>query len=64
MFTYVERLFRVDANIQETLMLLYSTLVSYIAYNDLPYEDIVKTCELVEVNEGSYLSGKLLYRIF
>ena len=64
MFTYVERLFHVDANIQETLMLLYSTLVSYIAYNDLPYEDIVKTCELVEVNEGSYLSGKLLYRIF
>lgn len=63
MFTYIERLFYVDTNIQETLMLLYSTLVSYINYNDLVYDDIAKTCDLVEVNEGSYLNGKLIYKL-
>ena len=63
MYTYVERLFYVDCNIHETMMLLYSTLVSYINYNDLQYEDIAKSCELTEVNEGSYLNGKLIYRI-
>lgn len=64
MFTYIERLFYIDNNISETLMLLYSTLVSYINYNDLVYDDIVKTCDLVEVNEGSYLNGKLIYRLY
>lgn len=64
MFTYIERLFYIDTNIQETLMLLYSTLVSYINYNDLVYEDIFKTSELVEINEGSYLNGKIIYKLF
>lgn len=63
MFTYVERLFYIDTNIEETLMLLYSTLVSYINYNDLPYDDIIKTCDLVEMNEGSYLNGKIIYKL-
>lgn len=64
MFTYIERLFYVDSNIQETLMLLFSTLVSYINYNDLVYDDIEKTCDLTELNEGSYLNGKLIYKLY
>ena len=63
MFTYVERLFHVDCNIHETMMLLYSTLVSYINYNDLQYEDISKTCALTEVNEGGYLNGRIIYKL-
>lgn len=63
MITYTERLFYLDINIQETLMLIYSTLVSYINYNDLIYNDIERTCVLVEEEEGSYLNGKYLYRL-
>lgn len=63
MVTYTERLFYLDINIQETLMLIYSTLVSYINYNDLIYNDIERTCVLVEEEEGSYLNGKYLYKL-
>lgn len=61
--TYTERLFYLDVNIQETLMLIYSTLVSYINYNDLIYNDIERTCILVEKEEGSYFNGKYLYKL-
>ena len=61
--TYTERLFYLDVNIHETLMLIYSTLVSYINYNDLIYSDIEKTCLLVEKKEGSYYHGKIIYKI-
>lgn len=61
--TYTERLFYLDINIQETLMLIYSTLVSYINYNDLIYNDIERTCVLVEEEEGSYLNGKYVYKL-
>lgn len=63
MITYTERLFYLDINIQETLMLIYSTLVSYINYNDLIYNDIERTCVLVEEQEGSYYNGKTIYKI-
>lgn len=63
MVTYTERLFYLDINIQETLMLIYSTLVSYINYNDLIYNDIERTCVLVEEEEGSYLNGKYIYKL-
>lgn len=63
MVTYTERLFYLDINIQETLMLIYSTLVSYINYNDLIYNDIERSCVLVEEEEGSYLTGKYLYKM-
>ena len=58
--TYTERLFYLDINIQETLMLIYSTLVSYINYNDLIYNDIERTCVIVEVDEGSFFFGNYL----
>ena len=61
--TYTERLFYLDINIQETLMLIYSTLVSYINYNDLIYNDIERTCVIVEEEEGSYYNGKYLYKL-
>ena len=61
--TYTERLFYLDINIQETLMLIYSTLVSYINYNDLIYNDIERTCVIVEEEEGSYFNGKYLYKL-
>lgn len=61
--TYVERLFYIDINLHDTLMLLYSTLVSYINYNDLVYEDIEKICIISETEEGSYYNGKLLYKL-
>lgn len=60
---YTERLFYIDINVHETLMLIYSTLVSYINYNDLIYNDIERTCVLVEEEEGSYYSGKYLYKL-
>jgi broad specificity phosphatase PhoE len=60
---YTERLFYVDTNILDTLLLLYSTLVSYINYNDLVYEDICKTCVIVEKEEGNYLQGKYIYKL-
>lgn len=61
--TYVERLFYIDINLHDTLMLLYSTLVSYINYNDLIHEDIEKMCIISETEEGSYYNGKLLYKL-
>lgn len=61
--TYIERLFYIDTNIQDTLMLLYSTLVSYINYNDLVYDDLVKMCEITEKEEGSYYNGKFLFKL-
>ena len=61
--TYVERLFYIDINLHDTLMLLYSTLVSYINYNDLVYEDIEKICIISETEEGSYYNGKLIYKL-
>ena len=61
--TYTERLFYIDTNIHETLMLIYSTLVSYINYNDLIYGDIEKACLMVEKAEGSYYNGKLIYKL-
>lgn len=63
MVTYTERLFYLDTNVQETLMLIYSTLVSYINYNDLIYNDIERTCVLIEDEEGSYLNGKYIYKM-
>lgn len=62
--TYVERLFYIDINLHDTLMLLYSTLVSYINYNDLIYEDIDKMCIISETEEGSYFNGKLVYELY
>lgn len=61
--TYVERLFYIDINLHDTLMLLYSTLVSYINYNDLIYDDIEKICIISEKEEGSYYNGKLVYKV-
>lgn len=61
--TYVERLFYIDTKVEDTLMLLYSTLVSYINYNDLSYIDLTKTCEMIENEEGNYYNGKLLYKL-
>ena len=61
--TYVERLFYIDINLHDTLMLLYSTLVSYINYNDLIYDDIEKICIISETEEGSYYNGKLVYKL-
>lgn len=63
MITYTERLFYLDINIQETLMLIYSTLVSYINYNDLIYNDIERMCIIVEDEEGSFLAGKYVYKL-
>lgn len=60
---YVERLFYLDTNIAETLMLIYSTLVSYINYNELSYEDVVKTTIHVEEEQGSFYNGKLVYKL-
>lgn len=61
--TYSERLFYVDTKLDDTLLLLYSTLVSYINYNDLIYEDIEKMCIISEKEEGSYYKGKLIYKL-
>ena len=61
--TYVERLFYLDINLHDTLMLIYSTLVSYINYNDLIYADVEKTCIIAETEEGSYYQGKLIYKL-
>ena len=61
--TYTERLFYLDINLHDTLMLLYSTLVSYINYNDLVYADIEKTCIIGETEEGSYYQGKMIYKL-
>lgn len=61
--TYIERLFYIDSNLNDTLMLLYSTLVSYINYNDLLYDEIEKMCIISEKEEGSYYKGKLVYKI-
>jgi broad specificity phosphatase PhoE len=61
--TYCERLFYVDTKLDDTLLLLYSTLVSYINYNDLIYEDIEKMCIISEKEEGSYYKGKLIYKL-
>lgn len=63
MTTYTERLFYLDINLTETLMLIYSTLVSYINYNDLIYSEIEKTCIIAEEEEGSFLNGKFVYRL-
>ena len=63
MIAYTERLFYIDINIKETLMLIYSTLVSYINYNDLIYNEIEKTCVIAEDEEGSFYNGKLIYRL-
>ena len=60
---YVERLFYIDTKTDETLMLIYSTLVSYINYNELSYEDVVKTTVHVEEQQGSFYNGKLIYRL-
>lgn len=62
--TYVERLFYIDTNMHDTLMLLYSTLVSYINYNDLIYDDLEKLCIISEKEEGSYYNGKFIYRLY
>ena len=62
-FTYVERLFYIDTKLEDTLMLLYSTLVSYIKYNELTYDDLAKTCEMIETEEGNYYNGKLIYKL-
>lgn len=61
--TYVERLFYIDTKLEDTLMLLYSTLVSYIKYNELSYDDLTKTCEMIENEEGNYYNGKILYKL-
>lgn len=61
--TYVERLFYLDINLIDTLMLLYSTLVSYINYHDLIYDDIEKMCNITEQEEGSFYKGKLVYKL-
>ena len=61
--TYTERLFYIDTNLQDTLMLLYSTLVSYINYNDLVHDDLEKMCTISEKEEGSYYNGKFLYKL-
>lgn len=61
--SYIERLFYVDTNIQETLMLIYSILVSYINYNELSYDDIIKSLEISEKEQGSYLKGKYVYKL-
>ena len=63
MMAYTERLFYIDINIQETLMLIYSTLVSYINYNDLIYNDIERMCVITEEEEGSYYNGKYIYKL-
>ena len=63
MITYTERLFYIDINIAETLMLIYSTLVSYINYTDLVYNEIEKTCVIAEDEEGSYYNGKYIYKL-
>lgn len=62
--TYVERLFYIDTNMHDTLMLLYSTLVSYINYNDLIYDDLEKLCIISEKEEGSFYNGKLIYKLY
>ena len=62
--TYVERLFYIDINLHDTLMLLYSTLVSYINYNDLVYDDLEKLCVIGEKEEGSYYNGKFVYKLY
>lgn len=62
--TYIERLFYIDTNMLDTLMLLYSTLVSYINYNDLIYDDLEKLCIISEKEEGSYYNGKLVQRLY
>ena len=61
--TYIERLFYIDTNLKDTLLLIYSTLVSYINYNDLIYDDLEKMCIIAEKEEGSYYNGKLLYKL-
>ena len=61
--TYTERLFYIDTNLHDTLMLLFSTLVSYVNYNDLIYEDLEKLCIISEKEEGSYYNGKFVYKI-
>ena len=61
--TYIERLFYLDTNLHDTLMLLYSTLVSYINYNDLIYDEIEKMCIITEKEEGSFYNGKLVYKL-
>ena len=61
--TYVERLFYIDTRLEDTLMLLYSTVVSYIKYNDLSYDDLLKTREMIEDEEGNYYNGRLLYKL-
>ncbi len=60
---YVERLFYLDTKTSDTLMLIYSTLVSYINYNELPYDDVVQTTALTEEQQGSFYNGKLIYRL-
>ena len=62
--TYVERLFYIDTNMHDTLMLLYSTLVSYINYNDLIYDDLEKMCIISEKEEGSYYNDKIIQRLY
>ena len=62
--TYVERLFYIDTNLHDTLMLIYSTLVSYINYNDLIYDDLEKMCIISEKEEGSYYNGKIIQRLY
>lgn len=62
--TYTERLFYIDTNLHDTLMLIYSTLVSYINYNDLIYDDLEKMCIISETEEGSYYNGKLVYKLY
>ena len=61
--TFTERLFYTDTNIQETLMLIYSTIVSYINYNEINYDDVIRSCEIMEQEQGNYLKGKYIYRI-
>lgn len=61
--TYIERLFYLDTNLHDTLMLLYSTLVSYINYNDLIYDEIEKMCIITEKEEGSFYNGKYIYKL-
>jgi len=62
--TYTERLFYIDTNMHDTLMLIYSTLVSYINYNDLIYDELEKLCIIAEQEEGSYYNGKLIYKLY
>lgn len=61
--TYTERLFYIDINLKETLMLIYSTLVSYINYNDLIYNEIERACVITEDEEGSFYNGKFIYKL-